>query len=71
MTINMNYVWTAWFVVWMMLFAGFESFAIMTGRETLSVYVRNVSAAWGPLPFLMGLVVGGLAVHFWWTGQGC
>jgi hypothetical protein len=64
---NMNYVWSAWFVAWVVAFAGFETYAIMTGNKTLSVFVRDVSAAWGPLQFLAGLVVGGLAVHFWWA----
>lgn len=67
---NMNIVWTAWVTVSLAVFAGFETYALRTGGETLSQFVRNVSASWPLLPVVFGIVVGGLAVHFWWTRGG-
>ena len=67
----MNWVWTLWLLAWIASFAVFEGFAIRTHRTTLSAFVWALSKGWPPLPFVCGLVAGGLAVHFWWTGQGC
>lgn len=44
----------------------YEWWALATGHQTLSRAVWTLSTAWPPLIFLDGLVVGGLAVHFWW-----
>ena len=48
------------------LLLGYEAFALWTGRRLLSHMVVYASRRWPPLPFVVGLVVGGLAVHFWW-----
>ena len=58
--------WVIWFVTWMLGFAFLEGIALATHQLTLSRFVYNMSTAWPPLIWLMGVVAGGLAVHFWW-----
>ena len=48
------------------LLLGYEAYALATGRTTLSRQMVAWTRAWPLLPFLGGLVAGGLAVHFWW-----
>ena len=62
--------WTVWLVILVVSFGFLEGYAIHTGGTTLSAYVWHLSKGWPPLPFVAGLVAGGLAVHFWWTNQG-
>jgi hypothetical protein len=45
---------------------GYEFFALNTGRKTLSRQMWEWTCAWPLMPFLWGLVTGGLAVHFFW-----
>jgi len=47
----------------------YELAALVTGRELLTVYMVRATQAWPLLPFLAGLIVGGLAVHFWWRSS--
>jgi len=54
-----------WVIVIVALLS-YEAWAIHTERTTLSRMVWRASLAWPPLPFVVGLVCGGLAVHFWW-----
>jgi len=42
----------------------YEGWAIATHRPTITDQVRQWNAAFVLLPFLAGLVIGGLAVHF-------
>ena len=49
----------------------YEWYALTYGKPTLSRMVWRGSKAWPLLPFLVGLVIGGLAVHFWWIPFGC
>lgn len=67
----MPIVWTAWLLVIAGSFAAFEGWALRTKRQTLSRFVWTVSKAWPPFPWVCGVIVGGLAAHFWWIGQGC
>ena len=67
----MEWVWVAWLLVVAASFAVFEGLAIAHKRPTLSRTVWEVSKAWPPLPWVAGVVVGFLAAHFWWVGQGC
>lgn len=62
----MEWIWLAWFLVFIVSFAVFERHAIKNKRVTLSATIWWLSKEWPLLPFLCGLVVGGLAVHFWW-----
>lgn len=60
-------VWTSWVVAILVSFAIFETLALKRPNgKTLSRYTWEASKAWPPLPFILGLIVGGLAVHFWW-----
>ncbi len=48
----------------------YQAFALATGRRTLSRMAIEASRVWPLLPFVAGLVVGGLGVHFWWPWPG-
>lgn len=62
----MAVIWTVWILAFVTSFAFLEGYALMHHTLTLSRYVWDASENWPPLIFLLGLVVGGLAVHFWW-----
>ena len=64
----MNLYWTVFIVGLLLAFAVGETYALMSGRTTLSRYVWNGTKAWPPLPFIVGLVVCFVASHFWWGG---
>jgi hypothetical protein len=63
---------TAYWTIWLLLIAiGFvigEAYALKHDRQTFSRYVWNISKAFPPLPFFVGVGVGFLAAHFWWGG---
>lgn len=65
---NMNWVWPAWLTVIVLSFAGFESYAIVSNKSTLSRFVWDLTAAWPPTPYVVGFIVGFLTCHFWWGG---
>ena len=44
----------------------YEIWAFMTERTTLSRMVWRASQSWPLLPWVIGAVCGGMAVHFWW-----
>jgi len=44
----------------------YEVWALATGRRTLSRMIYDANTAWPLLSTLVGLVVGGLLVHFFW-----
>jgi len=58
--------WTAWFLGSILVFAILESYALKTGRLTLSRYTYDIGAHWPLFLVLWGMVTGGLAVHFFW-----
>jgi hypothetical protein len=65
----MKAIWIVWFLLFVATFAVLEGYAIHTGRPTLSETVWDMSDAWPPLSWVAGVVVGGLAVHFWWRSK--
>ena len=65
------WVWVAWIIVLVVSFAIFEGFALATGRTTLSRTVWTINKNFPPFGWMCGLVVGFLAAHFFWVGQGC
>ena len=67
----MSIVWTAWLLVIGISFACFEGYALKHDKMTLSRWTWTVSKAWPPFPWLVGVVVGFLACHFWWGGIVC
>ena len=67
----MQTYWVFWVLGIGITFGIAETFAIRTGRATLSRTVWNVSAAFPPFPWIVGVLVGFLACHFWWGGAVC
>ena len=58
--------WTTWIIVIALSFAALETYALVRNKLTLSRYTYNLTASWPLAIFLLGLLAGGLAVHFWW-----
>ena len=67
----MLWFWAAWVALIAISFAFFEAWALVHKQATLSRSVWTWSKAFPLLPFLAGLLAGGLAVHFWWGGIVC
>jgi len=68
----MNIYWTVWlFILIPATFAIGETYALMTGRTTLSRYIWTLSAKWPPFGWLAGVLTGFLACHLWWGGIVC
>jgi hypothetical protein len=64
----MTWVWAAWWAFLFISFGVLEGFALQTNRTTLSRWMWTVSKAFPLLPFVVGLIVGVLACHFFWGG---
>lgn len=66
---SMHMIWPAWIASIALSFVGFETYALTTGKATLSRFVWELTAAWPPLPFVVGFLMGFLVCHFWWGGS--
>jgi hypothetical protein len=64
-------IWTAWFAVFVLAFAGLETWALKTGRKTLSRCVWNLGQEFPLFWIVLGMVAGGLFVHFSWHWPAC
>jgi hypothetical protein len=64
--VNWYWVWTGVLAGMIALVAVPEVYAIMTGGKTLSQFTAEVCTAWPPMIWILGVMAGGLAVHFWW-----
>lgn len=62
----MELTWTIWLLVIIVSFGLLEAYAFRHNKMTLSRYIYGCSKAWPVLPFVLGLIVGGLAVHLFW-----
>lgn len=62
----MELIWSLWILAIIATFAFLEAYAFRHNTTTLSRYVYASSKAWPVLPFIIGLIVGAVAVHFWW-----
>ena len=62
------WIWAGWILLLIVSFSIMEGIALKTNRPTLSASVWTWSKNFPLLPFLAGLLAGGLAVHFWWMG---
>ena len=62
----MTVAWLSWILSIIVTFALLESYALARNKLTLSRLTYNISEAWPPIIFTLGVVVGGLVVHFWW-----
>jgi hypothetical protein len=67
----MNIYWTVFIILILLGFIGGETYALCTNKQTLSRYVWTVSKSFPPLPWVVGVLVGFLACHFWWGGIVC
>ena len=65
----MTLFWSLFFVTGLVTWAAAETYAVRTGRQTLSAFVWTISVEFPLLPFIAGLFLGGLAAHFWWYGE--
>ena len=64
----MAWAWAVWILLIAASFAAMEGFALATDRMTLSRFTWIASKRFPPLPFVVGLIIGFLACHFWWGG---
>lgn len=62
-------IWTAWLISVLGSFAALEGNALKRHEDTLSRFTWRTAKAWPPLGVVYGIVVGGLAVHLFWTGN--
>ncbi len=62
--------WGVWVLLIAITFGVMEGIALYTGTPTLSRAVWDASVAFPLLPFIAGMLCGGLGVHFWWPNQG-
>lgn len=62
----MRIIWTTWIICIILSFSYIEKYALNTHKETLSMYVWMLTQSWPPIEFILGIIIGGLAVHFWW-----
>jgi hypothetical protein len=62
------WIWGAIVMSWVIEFAIYETWNLHKGTPTLSRSVWTWTQNFPLLPFLAGLLAGGLAVHFWWMG---
>jgi hypothetical protein len=67
----MTAVWIGWLIVLVVSFGVFETYALVNNKITLSRFIWGVSKAFPLLPWIAGVLCGGLAVHFWWGGAMC
>ena len=67
----MELFWGLFILGFVVVFAVAETYAIRTNRATLSRTVWEATQNFPLLPFIVGLIFGGLGVHFFWTCEGC
>lgn len=67
---NWYTIWTAWLLCLIASFAVLEGYALYSNGLTLSRFTWIVTKDWPLMPWLCGVLAGGLAVHFFWTNQG-
>lgn len=65
-----RWLWGVWLLCILATFGLMEGLALHGGTVTLSQTVWDASSAFPLLPFLAGLLCGGLATHFWWREGG-
>lgn len=62
----MTYIWTAWLAGLAGSFAALEYYAIKHDLATLSQFIADLNKHWPLTSTLFGVLMGGLAVHFFW-----
>jgi hypothetical protein len=67
----MSIVWVVWLILIAVSFGAFETYALVNNKTTLSRLTWDASKEFPLLPWLVGVIVGVLATHFWWGGVFC
>ena len=63
-------IWALWVCGAMILFSIIEGFALITRRiPTLSATIWQLTKRWPIFPFVLGLAIGVLAIHFFGNGM--
>lgn len=65
----MQTFWFWWFCASFATFIGPESYALYTGKMTLSAFVRGTGAAYPWVPPVVVIFMFCLYVHFWWVNK--
>lgn len=65
----MNLYWALFLLLIIAGFAIGETYALATNRPTFSRFVWDTSKSWPPLPWVVGILTGFVASHFWWGGH--
>ncbi len=63
---DLIWLWLGLAVLGVVIFAVAETYAIKTRRATLSLSIWRLYQAWPLSGVIFGMIVGGLAVHFFW-----
>ncbi len=66
MSDHLIWIWPALLLSWVVEFAIFEGIAVYKDGLTLSMFTWHLSEKWPLIIWLCGVLVGALAVHFWW-----
>ena len=64
----MKWVWASWILLIAVSFSILEGYALIDNTTTLSRFVWTITAAFPPIPFIVGFLAGFLCCHFWWGG---
>lgn len=64
----MAYAWVFWFLAVLASFAVLEGWALVHNQMTLSQAIWRLNAEWPLFQGVFCLILGGLVVHFFWTG---
>lgn len=65
----MNIYWSVFLALIASGFIVGETYALTHNRQTLSRFVWDLSKVWPPLPWVVGILTGFVAAHFWWGGS--
>jgi hypothetical protein len=65
----MTVYWIFFLATILLMFTVGEVYALAYNKQTLSRFIWDVSKIWPPLPWVMGLVTGFVAAHFFWGGS--
>jgi len=65
----MTFYWIFFLIFIILAFAFGETYALTYGRTTLSRFVWDLSKAWPPFSWVVGILTGFVASHFWWGGS--
>ena len=65
----MTLYWIFFLIFIVLAFVFGEAYALANNRQTLSRFVWDLSKAWPPFSWVIGIFTGFVASHFWWGGS--